>query len=113
MVAVDLGSGVHSHRCPASGLHVLPVAVTVVVVAVAEVRGKMRAVWWPVLTARTWTLTALLSLHLLLPASSIKCLQCTSLKQRECESGDLTATPCEDPLDRYCIKYTGDTVTWR
>ncbi|KAL8567570.1 hypothetical protein ACOMHN_054384 [Nucella lapillus] len=41
--------------------------------------------------------------------SAIKCLQCTSLKQRECESGDLSATPCADPSDRYCIKYTGDT----
>ncbi|XP_070185362.1 U-scoloptoxin(05)-Er3a-like [Littorina saxatilis] len=64
-------------------------------------------VLWPVLTARTW-LAALLSLDLLVTVSAIKCLQCMSLKNRECESGHMAAVDCP-AKDRYCIKYTGDS----
>ncbi|XP_076458626.1 UPAR/Ly6 domain-containing protein bou-like [Babylonia areolata] len=63
---------------------------------------------WPVLAARSWV-TALLSLHLLVSVSAIKCLQCHSMQRPECETGDMPATNCTGQHDRYCVKYTAES----
>ena len=39
----------------------------------------------------------------------IKCLQCTSLLDQTCKEGNLPATECTGPDDKYCIKYVGQT----
>ena len=37
---------------------------------------------------------------------SIKCLQCTSLVDRACYSGNVSARQCDSSVD-HCIKYVG------
>lgn len=60
------------------------------------------------LTAACAWLAAILSLDLIMTVLGIKCLQCTSLVDRECESGHMAAKACE-VYDQYCIKYTAES----
>ena len=40
---------------------------------------------------------------------SIKCLQCWSLVDPNCEAGNLEAKECAGEDDKFCIKYVGKT----
>ena len=58
-----------------------------------------------------FTLFSMVSFHyFVFVVFSIKCLQCTSLVDRDCSSGNVPAKQCDRSVD-YCIKYVGELST--